>query len=111
MNDQDLNAYIKKVVEFSFDANKYFNDSQPWALKKTDPDKMNTILFTIINQIKNISILLHPIMPIATAKVLNVLNIEKNCINLKNIIEVNPFDHNKLLKKTNILFNKIEDDN
>ncbi len=34
MNNQDLNEYIKKVVSFSFDANKYFNDSEPWAVKK-----------------------------------------------------------------------------
>ena len=34
MNNQDLNEYIKMVVGFSFEANKYFNDSEPWALKK-----------------------------------------------------------------------------
>ena len=27
MENQELNEYIKKVVSFSFDANKYFNDS------------------------------------------------------------------------------------
>ena len=34
MNNQNLNEYIKNVVSFSFDANKYFNDSEPWAVKK-----------------------------------------------------------------------------
>ena len=34
INKQNLNEYIKTVVDFSFDANKYFNDSEPWALKK-----------------------------------------------------------------------------
>ena len=34
MNNQELNEYIKTVVSFSFDANKYFNDSEPWAVKK-----------------------------------------------------------------------------
>src|SRR5210317_1512433 len=34
MNNQNLNEYIKMVVSFSFDANKYFNDSEPWAVKK-----------------------------------------------------------------------------
>ena len=33
MNNQNLNSYIKKVIDF-FDANKYFNDSQPWELKR-----------------------------------------------------------------------------
>ena len=52
MNNQDLNEYIKMVVSFSFDANKYFNDSEPWAVKKNDPDRMKTILFTIVNKLK-----------------------------------------------------------
>ena len=63
MNSQNLNEYIKLVVSFSFDANKYFNDSEPWSLKNKNPDRMNTILFTISEQIKNISILLNPIIP------------------------------------------------
>ena len=29
INKQNLNEYIKKVVNFSFEANKYFNDSNP----------------------------------------------------------------------------------
>ena len=37
MNKQNLNEYIKIVVNFSFEANKYFNDSEPWAVKKKDP--------------------------------------------------------------------------
>ena len=78
MNNQNLNEYIKKVVEFSFDANKYFNDLQPWALKKINLGRMNTILFTIVSQIKNISILLNPIIPISSDKILDIMNLKKN---------------------------------
>ena len=34
MNDQNLNEFIKIVVNYSFDANKYFNDAEPWSIKK-----------------------------------------------------------------------------
>ena len=34
MNQQDLNEFIKLVVGYSFDGNKYFNDLEPWAVKK-----------------------------------------------------------------------------
>ena len=77
MNNQNLNSYIKKVIDFSFDANKYFNDSQPWEVKKKDIKKMNKIIFSVINQIKNISILLSPIIPVSTNKVLDILNLDK----------------------------------
>jgi len=111
MDKQDLNNYIKKVVDFSFDANKYFNDLQPWALKKTNIERMNTILYTVVSQIKNISILLNPIIPISSDKILDIMNLKKN-ERLVSAINTNDiFDHNLEFKKTSILFKKIEDDN
>ena len=111
MNKQNLNEYIKKVVNFSFEANKYFNDLEPWTLKKINLERMNTILYTIVHQIKNISILLSPIIPDSASKILSTINIEKDQIKLKNITNINLFDHDKELKELEILFNKIEDDN
>ena len=111
MDNQDLNEFIKTVVNHSFNANKYFNDSEPWSVKKEDPDRMNVILFTICEQIKNISILLNPIIPIATNKVLDTMNIDKDKRSLNEISNLECFDHNKELKNLDILFNKIENDN
>lgn len=111
MNNQELNEYIKKVVSFSFDANKYFNDSEPWAVKKKDPERMNAILFTIVEQIKNISILLNPIIPNATNKVLNMINIPVENIRIDKIKDENILNNKKELGNLEILFTKIEDDN
>ena len=111
MNNQNLNEYIKQVVSYSFDANKYFNDSEPWSLKKSDPDRMKAILLTICEQIKNISILLHSIIPISTGKVLETMNVKKEDILIDKINSLECFDHEKELKELEILFNKIENDN
>ena len=111
INKQNLNEYIKLVVGFSFDANKYFNDSEPWSFKKKDPDRMNTILFTILEQIKNISILLNPIIPESTLKVLDTMNLTINDISIENLTKENILNHDKELKNINILFRKIENDN
>jgi len=111
MNNQELNEYIKTVVSFSFDANKYFNDSEPWAVKKKDPERMKAILFTIVVQIKNISILLNPIIPNATNKVLTMLNISTENINIDNIKDENILNNEKEIGTLEILFTKIEDDN
>ncbi|MBA1338182.1 MAG: methionyl-tRNA synthetase [Pelagibacterales bacterium] len=110
MNEQELNAYIKKVVAYSFDANKYFNDSEPWALKKTDTNRMNTIMFTIVEQIKNISILLNPIIPKATNKILDIINIPIKDRNIESIKKNNILNHALYLKKVEILFTKVEND-
>ncbi len=111
MNNQNLNEYIKYVVGFSFDANKYFNDSEPWAVRKKDPKRMEAILVTILLQIKNISILLNPIIPNATNKVLNTMNISLDDISIDKINDDNIFNHKKTLKNLEILFKKIQDDN
>ena len=111
MDKQDLNNYVKKVVEFSFNANKYFNDLEPWSLKKTNVDRMNAILYTIVTQIKNISILLSPIIPISSEKIFDIMNLNNKDKTLKSIINKDCFDHNLKFKKTSILFKKIENDN
>jgi len=111
MNKQHLNEYIKTITSFSFDANKYFNDSQPWAVKKNDLERMNTILNTIVQQIKNISILLSPIIPISAKKVFNTINLDEGEIKLENILKSDLFNHDKELKDLKILFRKIENDN
>ena len=111
MDNQELNEYIKTVVSFSFDANKYFNDSEPWTVKKKDPERMNAILFTIVDQIKNISILLNPIIPDATNKVLSMINILNKDISINKIKEENVLDNKKELGNLEILFKKIENDN
>jgi methionyl-tRNA synthetase len=111
MNKQNLNEYIKMVVNFSFEANKYFNDSEPWAVKKKDPDRMNSILNTVTQQIKNISILLYPIIPNSTIKVLKIMNINEPDIKISNIQNLNILDNDIELKRLEILFTKIENDN
>ena len=111
MNNQELNEYIKTVVSFSFDANKYFNDSEPWAVKKKDPDRMNAILYTIVEQIKNISILLNPIIPNATNKVFSMINLSEEDISIDKIKDNNILNNKKELGNLDILFSKIEDDN
>ncbi len=111
INKQNLNEYIKTVVNFSFEANKYFNDSEPWAFKTKDPKRMNAILYTIVEQIKNISILLNPIIPISSKKVLNSINISDKDILIENIKKDDTLNCNSELSNLEILFKKIENDN
>ena len=111
IDNQELNQYLKKVINISFNANKYFNDQKPWSLKEKNPERMNTILYTILNQIRSISILLYPIIPIATEKVLSTLSIEKTNINLESLKNIKTLKSGIKLKKTDILFKKIENDN
>ena len=108
INKQDLNNYIKQVIDYSFDSNKYFNDSEPWSLKKTDPKQMESVLYSIVEQIKNISILLLPIIPTSANKILDILNIKKDLRNISEINQNNSLNHDKELGNIEILFKKVE---
>ena len=89
IDKQELNSYLKAVIKFSFNSNKYFNDLEPWKLKKENKKRMNTVLYCILNQIKSISILLYPIMPKSIDKTFNVLSLKNEEILIKNILNTN----------------------
>ena len=107
MNSQNLNIYIKSVVNISFLTNKYINDEEPWKLKKNNIDKMNGILYISLEQIAKISILLNPIIPNATSKVLKALNIKNDFKNLSFLDGKKIFDDKIYIKELDILFKKI----
>ena len=80
-------------------------------MKTKDKKRMETIVFTICEQIKNISILLNSIIPISTTKVLKAMNFEDKDITINNINNLECFDKDLELKDLEILFKKIENDN
>ena len=106
MDEQNLNNYLKSVLEISFLTNKYINDEEPWKLKKNNKDKMNTILHLSLEQIAKISILLSPIIPEASKKVLDSLNIENNLRNLSFLEGKDLLKKEIKIDSLNILFKK-----
>ena len=107
MNNQNLNNYIKSVINISFLTNKYINDEEPWKLKKNNIEKMNNILHIALEQIAKISILFNPIIPNATSKVLDALNIKPELRNLSFLDGSNIFTNEIKIKELDILFKKI----
>ena len=107
MDKQNLNNYIKAVIDISFLTNKYINDEQPWKLKKTDTKKMNNVLHICLQQIAKISILLNPIIPIKSSKVLDALNINSKKRNMSFLDDQDVLDDQIKIENLNILFKKI----
>ena len=107
IDNQDINQYMSFIVDRLFSANKYFNDQEPWK-KKDDRLRLNTIVYTALELIRKITILLYPVMPETSVKVLNVFNETENSVDFTSI------DNNEILKKDlkinklDILFKKIE---
>lgn len=76
---QALNAVWAVVAE----ANRYFAGEAPWALAKTDPPRQRTVLYVTAEVVRQIAILAQPVMPEASAKLLDILGVP-NEIGLRN---------------------------
>ncbi len=63
---------IWKVVA---EANRYFAGEAPWGLKKTDPAKMETVLYVTAEVLRRIGLLVQPYIPTSAAKLLDALAI------------------------------------
>ncbi len=67
INEQNINFYIDFIVNSLFEANKYFNDQEPWK-KKDNLIRLNTIVYTTLEIVRKISFLLYPIIPETSLK-------------------------------------------
>ncbi len=110
IDQQNLNFYIDYIVNSLFEANKYFNDQEPWK-KKDDIIRLNTIVFTALEIIRKISFLLYPIIPGSVVKALKIFNLGENDIKLEDISKNEFLIKGNSINKIDILFKKIEKDN
>ncbi len=107
INNQDINQYMSFIVDRLFASNKYFNDQEPWK-KKDNHLRLSTIVYTAIELIRKITILLYPVMPQTTIKILNVLGIDEKDINFLSLENNEILRENKKINELDILFKKIE---
>ena len=71
MDEMDISAAIKYVWNFIARANKYIDETMPWALAK-DPEKkepLNMVLYNLFESLRKISIMIAPFMPNTAPKI------------------------------------------
>ena len=68
-------AAVWKVVG---DANRYVDSQAPWALRKTDPDRMATVLYVLAQTIRRLALLIQPVMPGSAAAMLDQLAVPED---------------------------------
>ena len=110
IDNQNINFYIDYIVNSLFEANKYFNDQEPWK-KKDDLTRLNTIVYTTLEIVRKISFLLYPIIPGSSQKALKIFDIKENKIKLHTITNNEYLTKGNNLNKIDILFKKIEKNN
>ncbi|WP_181728154.1 methionine--tRNA ligase [Glutamicibacter soli] len=70
---QEFSRALEAIWHVLGDTNAYFAEQEPWKLKKTDPARMETVLYVTIEIVRQVAILLQPVLPQAMTSLLNVL--------------------------------------
>jgi len=75
---QAIHLYLEIILETVSGFNAYFAHQAPWALKKTDTERMEAVLYTTAEALRRLAILAWPVMPDSMDKILDQLSVPKN---------------------------------
>jgi methionyl-tRNA synthetase len=71
---QGVEAWLQAV----FACNAYIDSEAPWTLRKTDPERMETVLATLYICIAQLAVAISPVIPASSAKLLDTLGIPED---------------------------------
>jgi methionyl-tRNA synthetase len=73
MATQQLHQVLNSVWAVVAEANRFFAGEAPWALAKTNKQRMGTVLYVTAEVMRQVAILVQPFMPDSAAKLLDLL--------------------------------------
>jgi methionyl-tRNA synthetase len=78
ISTQAIQKYISALISMIWDANKYIDTMEPWVLRKTDPERMTTVLYVIMEVLRYSAIMYQPLIPDSANKILDLLTVPEN---------------------------------
>mmetsp|Transcript_4494 Transcript_4494/g.10027 ORF Transcript_4494/g.10027 Transcript_4494/m.10027 type:complete len:197 (+) Transcript_4494:617-1207(+) len=75
---QSIYRYIQEMIELIVATNKYIDEQAPWALRKTDPARADTVLYVVLEVLRYAAILYQPVIPSASNNILDQLTVPDN---------------------------------
>ena len=78
ISEQAIQKYANELIEMARDANKYIDEMAPWVLKKTDPERMEVVLYVLMEVLRYVAILYQPIIPDSANKILDLLTVPED---------------------------------
>ncbi len=82
---QAIHKALDAIWKVVADANRYFAAQEPWALKKTDPERMQTVLYVTAEVLRGLAILAQPYVPSGAAKFLDLLAVPERARNFASL--------------------------
>ncbi len=70
-----LHQAVETWLQAVFACNAYIDEQAPWALRKTDPERMNTVLATLYICIAQLAVAISPVVPRSARSLLDAMGI------------------------------------
>ncbi|MGI8724175.1 MAG: methionine--tRNA ligase [Methyloceanibacter sp.] len=78
IDDFAIHRALETIWALIADTNRYFAGEEPWAHKKSNPARMATILYVTAEVVRQIAILVQPVMPESAATLLGQLGVAED---------------------------------
>jgi methionyl-tRNA synthetase len=85
MAGQQIHHALAVIWAVVADANRYFAASAPWELRKTDPERFGTVLWTTAEVIRQVALLAQPFIPGSAGKLLDLLAVPAEARSFENL--------------------------
>ena len=98
----------KEAMNLARIGNKYIAETEPWKLWKTDPKRVETILYISLQLVANLSIAFEPFLPFSSKKLREMINMTE--YDWSELGSTDLLPAGKQLAEPELLFEKIEDE-
>lgn len=106
----DLRDALRATFELSAFGNKVFQDKEPWKLHAVNPQAAKAVLADLVYLVRDLAVLIAPVMPASAAKILGFFGLDENFIDWKNLGRPGMLGGGGTLADPVILFSKLEND-
>ncbi len=97
----------KEAMDLARIGNKYLAESEPWAVIKTDPERVKTIINLSLQLVANLSIAFEPFLPFSSRQLRGMIGLNE-CV-WADLGRTDILEAGKQLGEPVLLFEKIED--
>lgn len=108
LNNYKFRDAQREVMNIARIGNKYMTDCEPWKLWKTDPQRVETILYVCLQLVANLAIAFEPFLPFSSKKLRQLIHIENADWSKLGATDLLTQGHQ--LAEPELLFEKIEDE-
>jgi methionyl-tRNA synthetase len=78
METQAFHQALELIWRHVAEANRYVDEQAPWELRKSNPPRMESVLYVLVEVIRNVAILTTPFMPESMEKVFVQLGVAED---------------------------------